>query len=367
MLTKIRNCLALIAIAFAVFAASDGTAWFWSASLATRALSSDSPKLFDPSRIHDLRTGEEFSLLAAGDIASCDAVGIDRLRRNISLAVGLENPPLQPNEGMVVTTSILDRYPDLGVLALGDLAYNRGEPLAFQDCYDPFWGKAKDRTWPTPGNHEYRSPGAFGYFDYWAVRAGPDRNGYYALRAGSWIILSLNSEIDASEGSEQAVWLDGVLAANPETCIGALYHKPAYSAVEREESENASRLFTKLADAGAVFVLNGHNHFFERTKPLDAEGRPATVGTTIFVAGAGGKVSGKPAVANERTAELITKTPGVLKLDFSSDAVRWSYLGENRAFPGAEALSCSRTEGRSAETLSALKSSVTPTTRHSQN
>ncbi|MDO6729190.1 metallophosphoesterase [Marinovum sp. 2_MG-2023] len=367
MLTKFQSCLALIAVAFAIFAASDGTAWFLTASLATRALGSDSPRLFDRSRIHDLRVGEEFSLLAAGDIASCDVDGIDRLRRNIGLAMGLKNTPLPPNKSMVVTTSILDQHPDLGVLALGDLAYNRGEPLAFQDCYDPFWGRAKARTWPTPGNHEYRSPGAFGYFDYWTERAGPDRNGYYALRAGSWIILSLNSETDASDGSDQAVWLADILAAHPEACIGAMFHRPAYSAVARGGSEAAKQLFARLADAGAVFVLNGHNHFLERTKPLDAGGTPATDGTTIFVAGAGGKVSGKPVVANERTAELITDTPGVLKLDFSSDAVGWSYLGENRIIPGSGALPCRRTPARATKTLSALKPPVTPAATFSQN
>lgn len=192
---------------------------------------------------------------------------------------------------------------------------------------NPYWGQARQRTWPAPGNHEYQSLGAYGYFDYWKERAGPDRAGYYALRAGSWIILSLNSEVDASEGSEQALWIDSVLADSSARCVGAFFHKPAFSAVERSNSDNAKLLFSKVADAGAVFVLNGHNHFFERTVPLDGDGRRSAEGTTIFVAGAGGKVINAKIPGNDQTAELLTNVPGMLKLDFSSDTVDWSYIG----------------------------------------
>lgn len=75
-----------------------------------------------------------------------------------------------------------------------------------------------------------------------------------------------------------------------------------------------------------MFVLNGHNHFFERTVPLDAEGRPMINRTTIFVAGAGGKVTSGNVAGNDRTAEIISEIPGVLKLDFLAHSVRWSYL-----------------------------------------
>src|SRR5688572_17686500 len=50
------------------------------------------------------------------------------------------------------------------VLALGDLAYDNGTPREFQNCYDPAWGSFKSRTFPTPGNHEYHTRGAAGYY-----------------------------------------------------------------------------------------------------------------------------------------------------------------------------------------------------------
>lgn len=327
MLRKRRLFIGSMVIAFAAFAATEGAIFSMIASGFGRITSPAAQALSDGDRVHDLPNRSQFSLLAAGDIAACGVDGgIDRANRNLRYALGIERPKPKPNKGMVATSRLLEQNAGIEVLALGDLAYKRGEPVSFQDCYDPYWGKAKARTWPAPGNHEYQSLGAYGYFDYWGNRAGPDRNGYYALRTRSWILLSLNSEIDAAEGSVQADWINSVLAANKGRCVGAFYHKPAFSAVERRRSENAKLLFARLADAGAVFVLNGHNHFFERTVPLDAEGRPTINGTTILVAGAGGKVTTGNVPANERTAELVTEIPGVLKLDFMARSVSWAYL-----------------------------------------
>ncbi len=51
---------------------------------------------------------------------------------------------------------LLDRLPET-ILTLGDLAYWKGSAKQFRRCYDPTWGRHKHRTWPAPGNHEYRS------------------------------------------------------------------------------------------------------------------------------------------------------------------------------------------------------------------
>lgn len=161
--------------------------------------------LFDSNRVHTLDVAMPFSVLAAGDIADCEnGGGLDRAARNLQYSMGLDRADAAPSDGMLDTVRILETYPDAPVLALGDLVYKRGDPVGFSDCYDPYWVVAKNRTWPTPGNHEYQSPLAYGYFDYWQERAGPDRQGYYALDAGKWLILSLNSEIDASPTSPQA-------------------------------------------------------------------------------------------------------------------------------------------------------------------
>ena len=315
------------AVAIILIAGTEGQ-FFSIAASGIRSLSSSSnSQLFDPNRLHNLDVTLPFSVLAAGDIASCANSGyLGRTNRNLRHAVGLPRAKAAPNEGMLETKSILDQHPNMAVLALGDLVYERGEAVGFEDCYDPYWGAAWTRTWPTPGNHEYQSPFAYAYYDYWRDRAGPDRNGYYALQAGNWLILALNSEIDASPGSAQAEWVKEVLAAHTDSCIAAYFHKPAYSSVTRSRTESARALFRLVANAGARFVLHGHNHFYERTAPLNAEGKPDQGGTIAFVVGAGGKFTRgnlEPAAFSER---LITGTTGVLRLTFTDIAVSWTYL-----------------------------------------
>lgn len=321
-------CILLgISSMFLLVAVTEGQIFSLAAS-GIRTLGGSEPSdLFDSNRVHTMDMTIPFSVLAAGDIASCASNGsLDRTNRNLRHALALDRPDAVPNDGMVDTARLLENNPEATVLALGDLVYKRGEPVEFEDCYDPYWGAARARTWPAPGNHEYQSPFAYGYFDYWQDRAGPDRNGYYALRAGNWLILSLNSEIDASPGSAQANWIKTVLDAQPDSCLAAYYHKPAFTTVSRSRSENAQELFRVIANAGAIFVLNGHNHFYERTQPLNASGSPSEPGTVTFVAGAGGKMTFDEIAPAAFSDRLITGTAGVLKLDFSDEAVAWTYL-----------------------------------------
>lgn len=339
----VRTLIGAVSV-FVLVAGTEGQIFSLAAAGVRSLTGPESSTLFDDNRVHTLNVVEPFTVLAAGDIANCEVDGgLDRATRNLRYSIGLDRPEALPNDGMVETARLIENYSDAWILALGDLVYKRGEPVGFEDCYDPYWGTASARTWPAPGNHEYKSPFAYGYYDYWQDRAGPDREGYYALRLGSWLILSLNSEIDTFPGSPQADWIETVLDAYPESCTAAFYHKPAYSTVARNGSEEAQELFRLLANAGVSFVLNGHNHFYERTRPLDATGQPAESGTVTFVAGAGGKTTSgeiEPAAFSDR---LITGTAGVLKLDFSDDAVVWTYLtGDGSSETDSGTLPCRR-------------------------
>ena len=72
------------------------------------------------------------------------------------------------------------------VLPLGDEAYEDGTLVDFQTYYDPAWGSFNSSAYPTPGNHEYHTAGASGYFDYFGARApGP----YYSFDVGSWHMI----------------------------------------------------------------------------------------------------------------------------------------------------------------------------------
>src|SRR5215213_6764652 len=107
-------------------------------------------------------------LLAAGDIARCDS---ERDGATAQLLDGLRGT----------------------IAAVGDTAYSKGSDRNYRRCYDPTWGRHRNRTRPAPGNHEYRTAGAAGYFNYFGVKAGPPSKGYYSYDLGSWHIIVLNS------------------------------------------------------------------------------------------------------------------------------------------------------------------------------
>ena len=98
---------------------------------------------------------------------------------------------------MLETSDLILREQVDAVLALGDLQYPDGALSDFQSSYDKTWGRFKDITYPSPGNHEYHTENATGYFDYFGAVAGDPSKGYYSFILGTWHILSLNSNCDS--------------------------------------------------------------------------------------------------------------------------------------------------------------------------
>jgi len=154
-------------------------------------------------------------VVAAGDIASCRT------------------------EGDEATAELVEGI-DGTVLALGDEAYPRGTAANFEACYGPSWGHFKERTKPVPGNHEYYTEGARGYFEYFGEAAGDPEGGYYSFELGSWHVVALNSnceEVRCGPGSPQTTWLEEDLAANDEgRCTLAYMHHPRFSSGEKHGS-----------------------------------------------------------------------------------------------------------------------------------
>src|SRR5687767_11320856 len=79
------------------------------------------------------------------------------------------------------------------VLTFGDNQYQDATLDKFLRSYDRSWGRFKAKTRPAPGNHDYLSAGASGYFDYFGVLAGQRGQGYYSFDAGRWHFIALNS------------------------------------------------------------------------------------------------------------------------------------------------------------------------------
>ena len=62
-----------------------------------------------------------------------------------------------------------------------------------------------------PGNHEYFTPGASGYYKYFGAAAGDPTQGWYSYDLGAWHIVALNSNCGAiggcALGSPENTWL----------------------------------------------------------------------------------------------------------------------------------------------------------------
>ncbi len=209
-------------------------------------------------------------LLAAGDIASCSSSGDE------------------------ATANLLDGLPGT-ILVLGDLAYNDGTAAEFANCYQPSWGRHKARTKPSPGNHEYNTPGATGYYAYFGVAAGDPLKGYYSYDMGEWHIIAINSNCSAIGGcgdtSAQTQWLRADLAAHPATCTLAYWHHPRFnSGASHGNSTSMQPIWQALYDWGADVVLSGHEHTYERFGPQTPAGVADSVnGIVEFVVGTGGR------------------------------------------------------------------------------
>lgn len=267
------------------------------------------------------------TILAVGDIVRCPKP--DNFTQELTTLMswfGLNELLDHTQVPAVTTVALAEQWPQAPILALGDTVYRRGTPHEFADCFDPIWGSLSPRTLPAPGNHEYLTPGAYAYYDYWGPQAGPGRRGYYAVNSDGWLILSLNSEIDAGPNSNQGRWLQETLAAATEQCILGFYHRPAFSLRSRSGGKGQLQLFEQLNAAGASVVLNGHNHFYERTYPMDARGEvDEEAGTVSIVVGTGDRGSSRELPSADFTANAVFGKQGILSLTLEDRAYSWAF------------------------------------------
>jgi hypothetical protein len=245
-------------------------------------------------------------LIAAGDIADCSSVG-DSATAALVGATG----------GTVVT--------------LGDNVYGEGTARQFANCYGPTWGRFKDRTRPSPGNHDYGTPGAGGYFNYFGAAAGPTGQGWYSYEAGGWHVVVLNSNctrVACWKGSEQESWLRADLAAHPNQCTLAYWHHPRFSSDARHGDNAAVAPFwDALYDHGADVVLAGHAHDYERFAPQTPGGvSDPAFGIRQFVVGTGGKSHYGFRGAKPNSQARDSTAFGVLKLTLNPESYDWRFL-----------------------------------------
>jgi hypothetical protein len=261
-------------------------------------------------------------LVGAGDIARCSSSGDEA---TAALLDGIS--------GTVYTT--------------GDNAYESGTATEFNNCYDPTWGRHKARTKPTPGNHEYGTLGASGYFNYFGAAAGDPSKGYYSYNLGEWHVISLNSMCENVEGcgasSSMVSWLERDLAANSEkACTLAYFHHPLFNSGTHGNATKMRPTWDALYAANAEVVLNGHDHHYERFAPQSPSGTLDTArGIREFVVGTGG--ASHYGIVNIQPNSQVrnSDTFGVLKLTLHPTSYEWNFVPEaGKTFTDSGTTSC---------------------------
>jgi hypothetical protein len=243
-------------------------------------------------------------LVGAGDIAYCGSTG-DTATARLLLSIS----------GIVFTT--------------GDNAYESGTSSQYANCYGPTWGQVRSRTRPSPGNHDYLTSGAAGYFGYFGTRAGTKGKGYYAYNVGTWRVYALNSNcgyVSCSSTSAEAAWLRADLAANPRRCVLAYWHHPLFSSGPHGNNTMVKPFWNILYAAHADVVVNGHDHDYERFARQSPGGVRTTRGIREFVVGTGGRSHYAWSTIKPNSLARNNTTYGVLKLTLHSTSYSWTFV-----------------------------------------
>jgi hypothetical protein len=221
---------------------------------------------------------------------------------------------------------------DIGTIAaLGDLAYENGSLDDFNTCYQSSWGTLRSLTKPTPGDLEYQTTGAAGYFGYWGRRAGSPARSWYSYDIGSWHIISLNSNCrfvgGCQAGSPQERWLRKDLAAHKTRCTLAYWHHPRFSGGQVTNDDEMQPFWQALYDYKADVVLSAHAHNYQRFAPQSPTGvADPPRGIREFVVGTGGHHVLQPVAAIANTEAMHDSDWGVLVLTLRDTGYDWSFF-----------------------------------------
>ena len=274
-------------------------------------------------------------IAAAGDIA-CDPT-------NPSFSGGAGTSSACDQQA---TSNLLVNQGYSAVLPLGDNQYEDGSAAKYQQVYDPTWGRVKAVSRPVPGNHDYLTSGAAGYYGYFGSAAGTSGQGYYSYDIGAWHLIALNSNCTivpggCAAGSPQETWLRQDLAAHSNSCVLAYWHHPLFSSGEDGYNAVTLPFWQDLYAYGADVVLDGHAHEYERFAPQNPQGAvDSTYGITEFVDGTGGQgfEPVEPQAAN--SVVLRDGVFGVLQLTLHSTSTDFKFVDAAGAFSDSGTVNC---------------------------
>jgi acid phosphatase type 7 len=320
-----------------------------------------------------------YTLATVGDIA-CEPDDAENAGTPAALKCG--SPSLGGMSAEYATAEqAYAMHPDL-VALLGDEQYEVGKLTDFEQSFEQAWGGLKMLERPSPGNHEYyaytkkgddeagqNGVGYFGYFNGHDQNGTPNaqgqagddtsqNQGWYSYNLGNWHIISLNIECESApfnndcsttDGgllSQETQWLSSDLAGNHQPCTIAYWHQPTFTAADSSadvpdpsapgadsvEGLASDAWWKLLYRAHATLILNGHEHYYARFRPMDPAGHSdPTHGIRQFIVGSGGEALDTLATesdgsySNPNVVTAQDEAFGVMKLTLHPDSYSWDY------------------------------------------
>lgn len=170
------------------------------------------------------------------------------------------------------------------MIHLGDIAYESGTRAQLDGAFFQMYADLLEDfpMFPASGNHEYETDDAAPFREAFVLPenggpAGLER--WYSFDWGDVHLAVLDSE---RMGTPQAAWLDADLTANHLPWTIVYFHRPPFSSGDHGNDGTVQKFFVPILVKHQVpLVLSGHDHDYERTKPID--------GVTYVVSGGGGR------------------------------------------------------------------------------
>lgn len=194
------------------------------------------------------------------------------------------------NQGELDVANLVKSWQPEIVITVGDNNYPSGAAETidqrvgqyYQEFIYPYQGAygsgaSENRFFPTLGNHDWDTPGAQPYLDYFAL---PGNERYYDFVWGPVHFFAVSSDSREPDGvsqiSAQAEWLKAGLAASTSPWKVVYFHHAPYSSGYHGPVD---WMRWPLKEWGASVVFSGHDHTYER---LEVDG------LTYIVNGLGG-------------------------------------------------------------------------------
>jgi hypothetical protein len=241
----------------------------------------------------------------------------------------------------------------------------------YNNCFNPVFGRFKDKTYATLGDHEVdidsippnfgtgMAAGADTYFT--AAKVGPPGQNWQSVDLGSWHVIFLNvqtpggykrpPQIAYHAGSDQLNWLINDLKTHSNKCTLAVWYESMWISSTSISNPNdplhkndyriqdVRGVWTELYNYNADLVLNGWPFIYERFAPMRYDHSYQDPTLTEWAAdsvrgirqittglGGDGPTTADSAVVRLPTSEYRSGGNGVLKVVLGDGVYSWEFL-----------------------------------------